>query len=290
MKKIMVSAPAKLNLALDITGVLDNGYHTVDMIMQTVGLFERVEITKSRGYSLRCPGSPVPANDKNTATKAAAAFFYETGLLAGCDITVHKATPTRAGMGGGSSDAAAVLFGLNELYGARLTLAQLCEIGATIGADVPFALMGGTARVTGIGEILQPLPPLPACWFTIAMPSGGVSTPAAYARYDEMGSPVRPDMNAAEQAIRAGSLQALVPHMQNALEYSNGGRHTEKIRRLLEQKGALASMMTGSGAAVFGVFATQPQAKAAADALRHMVPQVFVVPPAPHGPQIVQKS
>lgn len=285
----MVRAPAKVNLALAITGVTENGYHTVDMLMQAVGLWERVEVVKSGGYSLRLPRSPVPPNDKNTATKAAAAFFYHTGLLAGCDITVHKAVPTRAGLAGGSADAAAVLVGLNALYGARLSTAELCEIGLTVGADVPFSILGGTARAQGIGEVLTPLPPLPDCWFAIAMPRGGVSTPQAYRRFDEQGSPLRPDMDAAVRAIEDKGLAALAPLMQNMLEHSNGDKTTRLLRGVMDEHGALASMMTGSGAAVFGMFAQEGPARAATKAARRHAVKVFCVPPVACGAHVIEE-
>ena len=144
---VTVLAPAKLNLALDVVGTLPNGYHDLDMTMQAITLHERVVLCRSPYLNLRLPGSPVAPNNKNTAIKAALAFFDYTGLLAGVDITVYKSTPVRAGMAGGSADAAAVLVGMNALYGARLSMSELCALGAKIGADVPFALMGGTCRV-----------------------------------------------------------------------------------------------------------------------------------------------
>ena len=144
---VTVLAPAKLNLALDVVGLLPNGYHDLDMTMQAITLYERVVLRRSPYLNLRLPGSLVAPNNKNTAIKAALAFFHYTGLLAGVDITIYKNTPVRAGMAGGSADAAAVLVGLNELYGARLSMSELCALGASIGADVPFALMGGTCRV-----------------------------------------------------------------------------------------------------------------------------------------------
>ncbi len=258
MKQVTVLAPAKLNLTLDVTGLLPGGYHALDMIMQTITLHERVVLKKSRDLILRLPGSRIPANEKNTAYKAALAFFHYTGLLAGVEIEIHKATPVRAGMAGGSADAAAVLVGMNELY----------AIGATIGADVPFAILGGTCRVQGIGDILKPLPPCPDCWFVVVMPSVGVSTPEAFARYDEVGSSVHPDSAAAEAAVKAGDLNALCAASGNALEECSGAKETPAIKRLLTENGALASLMTGSGAAVFGVFDDEQAAKQAAAALR----------------------
>ncbi len=167
---VTVLAPAKLNLALDVVGLLPSGYHDLDMTMQAITLYERVVLRRSPYLNLRLPGSLVAPNNKNTAIKAALAFFHYTGLLAGVDITIYKNVPVRAGMAGGSADAAAVLVGLNELYGARLSMSELCALGAKIGADVPFALMGGTCRVQGVGDLLKALPPVPECWFTVVMP------------------------------------------------------------------------------------------------------------------------
>ena len=166
LQSVTVLAPAKLNLSLDVVGLLPGGYHALDMVMQAVDLYEQVILRRSGRLTLRAPGSRVPLNEKNTAHKAALAFFHYTGLLAGADITLRKNTPVRAGMGGGSADAAAVLVGLNALYAARLSMSELCALGASIGADVPFALMGGTCRVQGLGDLLKPLPPCPDCWFT----------------------------------------------------------------------------------------------------------------------------
>ena len=157
---VTVLAPAKLNLALDVVGLLPGGYHDLDMTMQAITLYERVVLRRSPYLNLRLPGSLVAPNDKNTAIKAALAFFDYTGLLAGVDITIYKNTPVRAGMAGGSADAAAVLVGMNELYGAHLSMSELCALGAKIGADVPFALMGGTCRVQGVGDFLKALPPV----------------------------------------------------------------------------------------------------------------------------------
>src|SRR5699024_5967657 len=197
---------------------------------------------RSRYLNVRMPGSFVPVNEKNTAVKAALAFFHYTGLLAGVDITIHKQVPVRAGMAGGSADAAGVLVGMNELYGAHLSMSELCALGATIGADVPFALMGGTCRVQGVGDFIKALPPCPPCWFVVVMPSVGVSTPEAFQRYDTMGSPVHPDCQAQEDAIRAGDLMAVCRAAGNALEHCSGAEETPAIRALLDEAGACTSL------------------------------------------------
>ena len=254
---VTVLAPAKLNLALDVVGLLPNGYHALDMTMQTITLYERVMLRRSAGLSLRLPGSLVQPNDKNTAIKAALAFFHYTGLLAGVDITIYKNTPVRAGMAGG-------------------------------GADVPFALMGGTCRVQGVGDLLKALPPVPDCWFTVVMPDYGVSTPEAFAAYDTVGSSTHPDCEAQEKAIRAGNLDAVCAAAGNALEECSGAKDNEAIKSLLRAHGAVTALMTGSGAAVFGVFRDEAAARAAAAAAKRQWPQVYVAKPDRGGARVIR--
>ena len=287
-KTVTVLAPAKLNLSLDVVGTLPGGYHDLDMVMQAITLHETLVLRRSRYLNVRMQGSFVPVNEKNTAVKAALAFFHYTGLLAGVDITIHKQVPVRAGMAGGSADAAGVLVGMNELYGARLSMSELCALGASIGADVPFALMGGTCRVKGVGDLLKPLPPCPDCFFVVVMPSVGISTPEAFQRYDRMGSPLHPDCDRQEAAIRAGNLPGLCAAAGNALEHCSGATETPAIRALLDEYGALTSLMTGSGAAVFGVFDAEDKAQAAAEALRARYKQVYLARPDRGGARVSQ--
>ena len=283
---VVVLAPAKLNLSLDVAGLLPNGYHDLDMVMQTIDLYERITLRRSADLTLRLPGSFVPPNDKNTAYKAAVAFFHYTGLLAGVDITIQKHVPVRAGMAGGSADAAAVLVGLNALYGAHLSMSELCALGAKIGADVPFALMGGTCRVQGVGDVMKALPPCPDCWFTVVMPDYGVSTPEAFAAYDRVGSSRHPDCEAQEAAIRAEDLAAVCAAAGNALEECSGAKDNEAIKAALCEHGALTALMTGSGAAVFGIFASEAEARTAAAALKTRWPQVYVAQPDKGGARV----
>ena len=266
--RVTVLAPAKLNLALDVVGILPGGYHALDMTMQAISLYERVVIRRSPYLDLTLPGSNVKPGPGNTAIKAALAFFHYTGLLAGADITIYKNVPVRAGMAGGSADAAAVL------------------VGAGIGADVPFALMGGTCRVQGLGDLIKALPPMPECWFTVVMPDYGVSTPEAFAAYDKVGSSVHPDCAAQEAAIRAGDLDAVCAAAGNALEECSGAKDNEAIKAALRENGAVTALMTGSGAAVFGVFRTEAEAKAAADVLRARWTQVYTAQPVRGGAEV----
>ena len=287
MNSVTVLAPAKLNFTLDITGLASSGYHEMDMLMQTVNLYERIKLRKSKFLRLTLPGSKVPAGAHNTATKAALAFFEETGLLAGVDIVVHKSVPVRAGMAGGSADAAGVLVGLNALYDAQLSMQTLCRLGAKIGADVPFAILGGTARVTGIGEVIQPLPPCPACHIVICMPESGISTPQAFARYDILGTDDHPDTAAAEAAVRTGNFAALCAAMGNALMFSSESRHNTPICETLRAHGAKAALMTGSGAAVFGVFDKHASALQAKGALQQTYANCWLVQPVSKGAHVV---
>ena len=256
--------------------------------MQAITLYERVVLRRSPYLNLRLPGSLVAPNNKNTAIKAALAFFDYTGLLAGVDITIYKNTPVRAGMAGGRGRRrdAAVLVGMNELYGAHLSMSELCALGAKIGADVPFALMGGTCRVQGVGDFLKALPPVPECWFTVVMPDYGVSTPEAFAAYDRVGSSIHPDCGAQEAAIRAGDLDALCAAAGNALEECSGAKDTGAIKALLREHGAVTALMTGSGAAVFGVFRDEGAARAAAQAAKRRWKQVYVAQPDRGGARV----
>ena len=255
---VTVLAPAKLNLALDVVGLLPNGYHNLDMTMQAITLYERVVLRRSQNLSLTLPGSPVAANDSNTAIKAALAFFHYTGLV-----------------------------GLNVLYGAKLSMSELCALGAKIGADVPFALMGGTCRVQGVGDVMKALPPCPDCWFTVVMPDYGVSTPEAFAAYDKVGSSTHPDCEAQEKAIRAEDLAGVCAAAGNALEECSGARDNEAIKTALKENGAVTALMTGSGAAVFGIFESEEAARSAAEAVRAQWPQVYVARPDRGGARVI---
>ncbi len=290
MEKITVFAPAKVNLALDVVGLLPNGYHALDMVMQALTLGERITLEKAPALVLRLPGSEVPPDESNIAWKAAQAFLRYTKLSTAAAITVEKHTPVQAGMGGGSADAAGVLFGLNELYGEqlgekKLSLSELCALGAPLGADVPFALVGGTCRVKGVGDYLCPLPPLPACAFAVVMPAYGVSTPAAFRAFDAVEKPMHPDASALEAAVRAGSLEGVCAAAGNALEAVGGAAETPEIKAALRANGALAALMTGSGAAVFGIFENAQTAQKAADALRGRWPRVWTAAPVRGGPR-----
>ncbi len=281
-EKITVKAPAKLNLCLDIKGVLSNGYHLMDMIMQSVSLYEIVEIEKNDDIQLFLCNCDIAANESNTAFKAAKYFFEETAINGGAKITVRKNIPVCAGMAGGSADAAAVLVGLNELYKAGLTEEKLCEIGVKIGADVPFSIVGGTAHVTGIGDEIEKISPCPECFFVVCMPDEGISTAKAFEKFDNDGVSLNFSVKSALNAIENTDLQKLCNNMANVLQVCSESKHNDFICDKLKSSGALTALMTGSGAAVFGVFDNEKNAEIAFKEMSRFY-KSWVLKPVNHG-------
>ena len=190
---------------------------------------KKITLRRSHDLTLNLPGSFVPANDKNTAVKAALAFFAYTGLLAGVDMTIYKRVPVRAGMAGGSADAAGVLVGLNELYGAKLSMSELCAIGAGIGADVPFALMGGTCRVRGVGDLMKAPAALPGLLVCGGDAQRGRSTPKPLPAMTRWAALSTPTARHREQAIRNNDLPGVCAAAGNALEHCSGADETPAI-------------------------------------------------------------
>jgi len=266
---MMIKAPAKINLTLDITGKLDNGYHTIDSIMQTVSLYDEVELEKTDDgkVSLQCNKAYLPLNEKNTAYRAAKFFLEYTGINSGVHIGIRKLIPGRAGMGGGSADAAAVLKGLNELFGTGLDIRKLTEIGTRVGADVPFCVMGGTRLCSGIGEKTEPLSPMPDCTIVVCKPPAGMSTPRAYALVDKF--PKQSNMATPRMltALKNGNLRTVSAAVANRFDEVMKLYPVRVIKKQMLGAGALTAMMTGSGSAVFGIFESPKAAKACAAGL-----------------------
>lgn len=280
MTQVRVHAPAKINLTLDIVGTRPDGYHLLESIFQSVSIYDSIEVRKKWGskITLDAPGCDCPV-EKNTAYKAAVAFMNYTGLKKGVHLTVGKDIPQQAGMGGGSADAAGVLVALNQLFQTGLTTQQLCEIGLTVGADVPFCIVGGTAYVTGIGEGLQPLPPLPDCAVVVAQPAEGISTKEAYAAVDHAEILARPDNAAAMAALEAGDLEGVCKQAVNVFESATQLEGVADIRRRMEQFSPLCSQMTGSGSCVFAVFEDEDAALNCLEALKTNYPTAFICRP-----------
>lgn len=266
-----IKARAKINWTLDILGQREDGYHLMDMLMQPVSLADTVTLKEAPELVLTTGGYPrLPASQKNLAWRAAAALQNATGCQRGAAIHVEKRIPVGAGMGGGSADAAAVLAGLNKLWGTGLNQTQLEEIGLTLGADVPFCLRGGLTRTTGIGERIQVLPCARSYNLVVIQPCRGLSTGAVFKAYHEKESQLRPDTDGAQRALAEGDSELLAASLGNVLqEVSQDMRPAiGDAIGTLKQRGAMAALMTGSGSAVFGVFDNEEDARAAARSLR----------------------
>ena len=277
MDRITLRACGKLNLSLDIVGVREDGYHLMDMVMQSVSVFDRVTVEKAESLD---PGL-FPYGEQDIAYRAAQAFFAAAGIPGGARVRVEKRIPSEAGMAGGSADGAAVLVALDRLYGTGMG-EKLVPIGEKVGADVPFCLTGGTARVEGIGERVTPLPFFDRGCYLVVKPPFGISTPAAFRAFHRSGAPRRPDTAGMIAAMARGDLPALETLSENVLEAAAARPEIGEIRRALREAGAAFSRMTGSGSAVFGLFETEGAAAAARGAVERYG-ETFLCKPVPAG-------
>lgn len=256
MKTIKLKANAKINLALSITGRRPDGYHELKSVMQSIDLADDVTVTLSAGSGiyLDCGDADIPTDEKNIAFRAAIDFFALTGISGvRTDIAICKRIPYEAGLGGGSADAAAVLLGLDTLLETHLGETELARVGLSLGADVPFCLKGGTMLARGIGEKLEPLPPLPECAIVVVKPPEAVSTAEAYKQFDRVGHIGECETEAVADALRAGDIKSVALKMYNSLECA-APECVERVREKLLYWGALGARMTGSGSAAFGLF------------------------------------
>lgn len=281
MDSITLPAYAKINLTLDVTGRRPDGYHTVCMVMQSVGLHDDVTVTRTAagGVTLACGAPAVPTDRRNLAVRAAERFFSCTGLACGgLHIDLNKRIPAAAGLAGGSADAAAVLRALNTLYGAGLSAQALCDMGLALGADVPYCLLGGTMLAEGIGEVLTPLPPLPDCWAVLCKPGFAVSTAAVYAALDGCTPSARPDTAGVLRALEAGDYAGVCHRLYNVMERVTACAHAEigQIKDVLLACGADGAAMSGSGPTTFGLFRSEDKARKAYAALRRDFPDTHL--------------
>lgn len=287
---ITVTAPAKLNLTLDILGRRPDGYHEIATVMQTVDLADTVTLTPNdSGYlSLAVRGAKLPLDNQNTAWVAAQQFMKTAGISRlGLHITLDKRVPMQAGMAGGSADAAGVLVGLNALTGANLSTEELCAIAARVGADVPFCVSGGTALATGTGTTLAPYPAMPDCAIVVAKPPVGVSTAAAYAAIDNAPMLVRPDNDGMRRALEQERLPRIGQLLCNVFEHALALPEVEQLAGAMRAHAPLGCCMTGSGSVVFALFETDEAAARCADTLRQTYTDVFVCRPCGHGAQVI---
>ncbi len=254
---ISLKAHAKINLSLDVLGKRDDGYHTLQMIMQTIQLHDTISIHKiPAGVEIMCEAPYVPNNSSNIACKAAQAMIDKYDLKAGVRVEVSKRIPVAAGLAGGSTDAAAVLKGINSLFELGIEQTELMELGKTIGADVPYCIMGGTALAEGIGEKLTPLPAAGNIPLVLVKPRIGVSTAWVYKNFKLEKVKERPDTQMLISALDSRNTKTLAANMKNVLESVTREKYPviDSIKSELIKLGALGSMMSGSGPTVFGVF------------------------------------
>ena len=282
MKEISVKALAKVNLGLDVVRKREDGYHEVRMIMQTIHLFARLEIMRNQSGRITMSTNLafLPTSENNLVYKAAALLKEEFDIGDGIDVKLHKHIPVAAGMAGGSTDAAAVLYGMNRIFDLGLSKEDLMTRGVKLGADVPYCIMRGTALAEGIGEKLSALPPMVKCPVLIAKPQIGVSTKFVYENLKLDADTVHPDIDGLIGAIRAKNLEQIAGHMGNVLETVTIPNYPviAEIKDHMMEHGAVQAMMSGSGPTVFGLFADGDTAVAAYEAMResNLAKQVYL--------------
>ena len=269
MNHMRLKALAKINLGLDVLRRKEDGYHEVKMIMQTINLHDQIHMKKIKEDEIRIRTNLyyLPNNENNLAYKAAKMLKDEFHLPGGVFINLKKYIPVAAGMAGGSSDAAAVLFGMNKMYGLKLSMQELMDRGVKLGADVPYCIMRGTALAEGIGEKLTKLPAMPKCHILIAKPPINVSTKFVYENLhaNDLKPEDHPPVDIQIEALQEGNLEKLVANMGNVLERVTVPEYPviDEIRQLMLDSGALGAMMSGSGPTVFGIFTSYAKAKEA---------------------------
>lgn len=254
---MLVKANAKINLSLNITGKLESGYHSVDMIMQSVSLADDVYVNVSNGsgIALTTDNAMIPCDERNTAYKAADIFLKESGKEIAVKISINKNIPSQAGIAGGSADAAAVFIALNELCGKPFSTAQLCEMSKKVGADVPFCILGGTCKAYGTGTDIEKLDDLPDCLILLCKPPINISTPVAYKLCDDFGFD-RERLNTKNiiGGLKTGNLFTITSNLYNKFEEVLNLSVVQNIKDTMLAYGALGALMSGSGPTVYGIF------------------------------------
>ena len=284
MTTIFEPAYAKVNLTLDVLGKRPDGYHDLQSVMQTISLRDDIEIDIGTGkpWKLVCSREDIPCDERNLAWKAAKVYCEAMNKEPnGLEIRITKRIPSQAGLGGGSADAAAVLRALNEHYDSPLSIMALAELGAQVGSDVPFCVVGGTAMVEGRGERLRMLPAMPDCVFVVCKPDFSISTPELFKKIDEKAIAKRPDNRAMESAILSGDLGRVAENLCNVFDPVVTEDHLELnyIKSIFNSYGSVGQQMTGSGSAVFCLVPEFEFAAVICNMLRDNYPQVFIAKP-----------
>lgn len=288
---LKLKAYAKINLSLDVVGKMENGYHELCMVMHTIKLYDTITVTEKKNGGIRLTTNLpyLPVNRNNLVVRAAELFFEYCGMaVPNLHIHLKKYIPVGAGLAGGSTDAAAILRGLNDYIGRKLSRAELMEIGKNLGADVPYCIMGGTALAEGIGEKLTPLPRMPKCYIVLAKPKFSLSTPAVFGETDLHHMKLHPDTRGMLEAIRQNDLNGIAVRMFNVLEdpakkviqKQNGVWYSPRVideyKRTMLKYNSIGAVMSGSGPTVFGLFTEEECAKRAYLKLRTITPDTFL--------------
>jgi len=284
MTTLYEGAFAKLNLTLDVLDKRSDGYHDIKSVMQTVSIRDDIEIDVGTGkpWSVKCSVEGIPTDQTNLAWKAAEVYLKAIHKdPGGLEIRITKRIPSQAGMGGGSADAAAVLRALNRHYGSPLSILALAELGASVGSDVPFCTICGTAMVEGRGEKLRKLPDMPDCCFVVCKPDFSSSTPELFRKLDSTVIAKRPDHQAMESALLAGDLDAVARNVWNVFDPVVTQEHLELnyIKSIFNSYGSIGQQMTGSGSAVFAIVPNFEYAAVICNMLKENYPQVFIAKP-----------
>jgi len=281
VESIHIKAHAKINIALDVVGKRADGYHELKTVMQTLRLHDNLHIKKVRekGVRLVCNKDGLPVDERNLAHCAADYMLKAFGLDEGVSIELEKNIPISAGLAGGSSDCAAVLVGMRDLFGLPLSLVEMAEIGKQFGADVPYCIMGGTMLAEGIGEKLTPLPPLPKAYVLLAKPPFDVSTQKVFSNFCLESCAGDTNFDILVDSIENGNLAVICSQMKNMLESVTIGWHGEiaELKNEMLANGAVGSLMSGSGPTVFGLFEDESELAAADLAVKMKFPNMEII-------------
>ncbi|WIF96002.1 4-(cytidine 5'-diphospho)-2-C-methyl-D-erythritol kinase [Caminicella sporogenes] len=280
MDELRLKARAKINLSLDVLNKRDDGYHNVEMIMQQIELYDEIYLKKiDKGIKLKTNSRFLPTDESNIAYKAADLMIKRYNISSGIYIYIKKNIPIAAGLAGGSTDAAAVIKGINKMFDLGLTLKDMMNLGAFIGADVPFCILGGCALAEGIGEILTPIKGLKKGWIVLSKPSVSVSTAQAYNNLNLKNIKRRPNTKALLRALKENNIYDVSKELCNVFEEGIQKKYpvVKVIRNKMLQYGALGSIMSGSGPSVFGIFKDYDKAKSAYEKLKLLYKQTFLV-------------
>lgn len=281
--EVKIKSPAKINLTLDILGKRPDAYHNVKMIMQTVSLYDEVVLTQnnSQKITIQCTNPAVPCDESNIVYKCAVLFFERLGRACdGLNIFIDKHIPTEAGLAGGSTDGAAVLRGLNIIYGEPFSTVELELLGAAVGADIPFCVRGGTALAEGIGTDLTDIKSMPSCYIVLVKPPVGISTGAAYRAADNRQTVPEISTDKMIEFLNRGDLKLIAENLSNDFENALAVPELIALKdEFMQCRGTLGACMTGSGSTVFGLFSDEESARLCAEHFMQKYEDVFVTEP-----------